>query len=526
MLHRPTRGIRRELVRSFVGLGAVFLLAACGDDSSAGGNGAGPVGGGPLAGQGPQGGESFAGCASCAQPSTICVDESSCASGCPSGREVCAGNDPMKDSDPWQICCETGASCCPGVGASYCSAPGEGCPNVCPDGSVCEGGDQCEADAETGVYACVSDCPSARDCGALCCSLGSKCEDGVCPLPDLSIDEDYLVNSAEVVQRTFVEGSCSLEEGCIDALGDRKLLRFSLRTPNTGGGDLFLGDPTGNDLFQYSPCHDHYHFKGYAEYRLLDENGNELALGHKQAFCLLDYDPLEGTATDPQYDCSYQGISKGWSDIYESSLPCQWVDITDVPAGNYQLHIRLNYEHTLAEESFDNNEAFIPIVVEPDSCPNGCRPDDAVCCGDVDTCGWAGDGSCDCGGQYEWDAGDCASCLSCDLVTTCSGGCTLNEGNCCTAANSCGLANNDVCDCEGAQAWDEADCTSCISSDPECANVDTCPNGCAAAAMQVGCCGATDDCGYAGDGWCDCGGTTPWDFADCSNCLSNEPDCP
>jgi len=502
----------------------LLLIAGCGDDStSAGGNGGSAPGGN---GAGGAGGETFDGCASCSGSAPICVDEVSCAAGCPVGRFACDGDDPTADADPWQICCEPSSSCCPGVGASYCGAPGAGCPNVCPDGSICEDGEQCQLDPATSVYGCTAECPSSLDCGAVCCPLGSKCEGGVCPLPDLSIDEDYLVATTEILQKTFVEGSCSFEEGCIDALGDRTLLRFSLKTPNTGEGDLFLGDPTGNDLFQFSQCHQHYHFQGYAEYRLLDENGDALAVGHKQAFCLLDYQALEGTETEGQYNCSFQGISKGWSDIYESSLPCQWVDITEVPPGNYQLEIRLNYEHTLAEETYDNNSALIPIVIAPDTCPNDCRPVDAICCAADNPCGWSGDGSCDCGGLFDWDVADCSSCLACEKVTTCTGGCTLDAGACCTAANSCGLADNDVCDCEGAQAWDEADCTSCISSDPECANVDTCPNGCAAASMQVGCCGQLDDCGYANDGWCDCGGTTTWDFADCSNCLSIEPDCP
>ncbi len=29
------------------------------------------------------------------------------------------------------------------------------------------------------------------------------------------------------------------------------------------------------------------------------------------------------------------------------------------------------------------------------------------CCGSTDTCAWANDGFCDCGGIYDWDAADC-----------------------------------------------------------------------------------------------------------------------
>lgn len=34
-----------------------------------------------------------------------------------------------------------------------------------------------------------------------------------------------------------------------------------------------------------------------------------------------------------RFDCAHQGLSEGWSDLYAKDLDCQWIDITDVPAG-------------------------------------------------------------------------------------------------------------------------------------------------------------------------------------------------
>lgn len=330
--------------------------------------------------------------------------------------------------------------------------------------------------------------------------------------------------SVQMEQRTFEEGSCSFEEGCVDALGDRKLLRFSLKNPNTGAGDLFLGRPElTSELFEYSACHDHYHFTGYANYRLLDGDRNVVATGHKQAFCLLDYEPLSEDAPQEMYNCEFQGIQAGWSDIYERSLPCQWVDVTDVEPGEYTLEVHVNFEQRLAEEDYANNIGFATVTIEPDSCPMGCRDDDAGCCSAEDPCGRANDGYCDCNGTMEWDADDCRTCLACEMDTTCVAGCTLASDECCDPSNPCGLADNDVCDCEGTQTWDQFDCTSCVSSDPECANVNTCPNGCTEAANQPQCCTAANSCGYDNDGYCDCGGNQAWDAADCSNCTN--PSC-
>lgn len=518
------------------GLG-LALLAACGDDESAGGSGnqggagASTSGGGGVGGAGAAGGNggsggAFAGCDACVSPFDICVDEASCAAGCPAGRTRCDGATPIDDG-PWDICCSEGSQCCPGPSGGYCAPAGEACGNVCADGTVCPANEQCELDPPTGAYLCTTDCSDERSCGSECCPLGSQCVGGTCPLPDLSIDTPYLVNTTEIVLRNFSDQSCSLQEGCVAAPGERKLLRFSLRTPNTGEGDLFLGDPSANTLFEYSSCHDHFHFTGYAAYRLLNEAGEVAATGHKQAFCLLDYDPLSDGSGPAKYTCMFQGIQAGWSDIYESTLPCQWVDITDVPGGEYMLEVRVNFDHILMESDFTNNDTVVPVTIPGNTCPNGCRAADPTCCAEGDPCGWGADGSCDCGGFYSWDAPDCNECLTCDKTTTCVAGCTLNQGMCCDASNPCNLDGNDVCDCEGAFSWDEADCLSCISDDPACANVDTCPEGCSSAASQPQCCAVDDDvCGYANDGWCDCSGITNWDFADCANCLSNEPDCP
>jgi hypothetical protein len=233
-------------------------------------------------------------------------------------------------------------------------------------GDVCDCdacGDQwCEVHPSRGE-SCKTECADALQCGDVCCPLGSKCDGGKCALADLSIDEDYLRRSVKFRRAPFGEESCALVEGCIAAPGRRDLLRFSLNSPNTGEGDLHLGDPSGNPLFQYSPCHQHYHFESYAYYELRKPDGTVVAPGRKQAFCLLDYTPLGEGSKEAQYDCSYQGISAGWADIYDDYLPCQWVDITDVPPGEYDLVVKLNHQRVLAESNYDNNEASVRVQV-------------------------------------------------------------------------------------------------------------------------------------------------------------------
>jgi hypothetical protein len=35
-------------------------------------------------------------------------------------------------------------------------------------------------------------------------------------------------------------------------------------------------------------------------------------------------------------------ISPGWADIYTSDLPCQWLDVTNVPDGAYSLRVAVD----------------------------------------------------------------------------------------------------------------------------------------------------------------------------------------
>jgi hypothetical protein len=225
-------------------------------------------------------------------------------------------------------------------------------------------------------------CSSDAECGdaQVCCISGrhgicQSLEAGqTCPLPDLTVSAETAAATLLINDEVFPPDSCAIEEGCVAAAGRRRLLRFATMTPNVGEADLVLGRPEGTPGFEYAACHGHYHFEGYALYELVDRDGAIVATGHKQAFCLLDSAPVDipGAPTAPRFHCEFQGIQRGWADMYAAALDCQWVDITDVSDGEYLLRISINPERLIAESNFDNNTVEIPVTVA------GAKPAEAL----------------------------------------------------------------------------------------------------------------------------------------------------
>ncbi|MCA9636802.1 MAG: hypothetical protein KC420_12310, partial [Myxococcales bacterium] len=190
-----------------------------------------------------------------------------------------------------------------------------------------------------------------------------------CPAPDLIVDPLWIDPIFTVID--VGPETCELFEDCVGGLGERRLLLFTAATPNVGAIDLVMGIPANQpELFHYSACHDHYHFDEFARYELLDSEGAAVvAVGHKQAFCMLDTVSWAWPNEMPRFDCANQGISRGFTDSYDAGLPCQWVDITGVPAGDYVLRITLNRAPVdaalpiLVERDYGNNVLEVAVVV-------------------------------------------------------------------------------------------------------------------------------------------------------------------
>lgn len=183
------------------------------------------------------------------------------------------------------------------------------------------------------------------------------------------------------------------------------LLRLTSAMANIGEGPMELrgGEPTedgaGQEVFQrihtsdgeshdrlagvfrYHPSHNHTHFDNFALYRLryvTEGNGvgRTVKAGNKVSFCLTDSDAYDLSLPNaPEngrfYSCGTrkQGISVGWADVYDESLPDQFVNVTGVEPGRYWLEVVVDPKDRILEMNEDNNVARIAITLRDPTPP-------------------------------------------------------------------------------------------------------------------------------------------------------------
>ena len=220
--------------------------------------------------------------------------------------------------------------------------------------------------------------------------------------PDLIVRADMLGGQWVVRQENLDASFCSVVEGGVTP-GDRLLVRFTVGTANIGDADLFIGDPQShvdaNDgLFEFALCHQHYHFRNYAKYELVDPASGKVWRAAKRGFCMLDTDPNPAWLGLPPRDHQFrscgstssggnQGISVGWTDTYRFFLGGQYFVLdggdgqAPVPPGRYVIRITVNppfpasrgsacpYKdsagncHMLPESNYFNNVGETEIVI-------------------------------------------------------------------------------------------------------------------------------------------------------------------
>lgn len=140
-------------------------------------------------------------------------------------------------------------------------------------------------------------------------------------------------------------------------------------------------DGVGELRYTRLPGHRHWHFQDFERYELR-RNGRPVRPARKTGFCLGDrYDAvregqLAGEPARPPYTrrCGLdrpdlrrivEGISVGYGDDYLPQLEGQFVDVTGLPRGRYELVHRVNADRRLAESAYDNNQSCVAVALRP-----------------------------------------------------------------------------------------------------------------------------------------------------------------
>ena len=202
--------------------------------------------------------------------------------------------------------------------------------------------------------------PLATSSSGICIYPG----DPACPnAPDFQMNQAYLLSTLELADM-YNADACLIDAGCLRGLGTRYIIRFATQISNIGDEDYYIGKPPENinepsTQFVYDPCHGHWHYMGYAEYILYNSEGYRVPIGSKTGFCVLDAFCF---GVERKYNCINMGISASCGDVYGADTPCQWIDITDLPAGSYTMVVRVNWDKSpdklgRVEKKYDNNWA-------------------------------------------------------------------------------------------------------------------------------------------------------------------------
>jgi hypothetical protein len=186
---------------------------------------------------------------------------------------------------------------------------------------------------------------------------------------------------------------------------------------NWTGSSFALSSYRDAGSFTYHAGHGHFHFDGYNNYRLRQNNGGTpgpyvnrpdgtAIIGEKVGFCLINVlssftmengqssTTLQGynAPGQPGTGCGFvQGVHVGKADQYGSGTSGQWLDVTGVPNGQYYLEITVDGENVMQETNETNNTKLFPFNLNVNPPAGGIPRDEFDTPGNNDTLANAAD---------------------------------------------------------------------------------------------------------------------------------------
>jgi lysyl oxidase len=150
---------------------------------------------------------------------------------------------------------------------------------------------------------------------------------------------------------------------------------------------LYIDQFAGN--WEFHGSHHHYHYTSFAIAYLFNSNrvGEKIGFdpvrtSEKVSFCIVDIEIdawgrkgdgvrsyfapncLEFQEGNAQYQYLVQGLTNGWSDVYEWYLPDQYMEVSNVPDGYYVMEFCADPDNAIEELDETNNCTYTHIHVE------------------------------------------------------------------------------------------------------------------------------------------------------------------
>jgi hypothetical protein len=237
----------------------------------------------------------------------------------------------------------------------------------------------------------------------------AKCADwDVCMVADASAPSGKCVTHGRIaaVRLRFTSSEDNVGDGPLLLYGHRNSTKkptMAVRQAFQNVADKSIPDSfataqraTGtHTYYEPSRSHEHWHLMEFERYQLRTPEGRTLLVDRKNGFCLGDRYTTHDVARLPllsrQGDavalakqlranmCGHHqpsaldvtlGISAGEGDDYRHDVDFQWLDLTTVPTGVYDVVNTVNEGRTLLEKNYANNSSSIAISLR---WPGGAR---------------------------------------------------------------------------------------------------------------------------------------------------------
>ncbi|MEU0534347.1 lysyl oxidase family protein [Amycolatopsis tolypomycina] len=224
----------------------------------------------------------------------------------------------------------------------------------------------------------------------------------VCPVIEPAAPNGRCVapSVAKAVRLRFTSAEENIGDGPLLLYGRRDstnqptmAVRQALRNGTDGSipGSYAAAQRATGAFTYYEPAlaHQHWHLMNFEHFALVSRQGKTVVTDRKNGFCLGDrfqvhdvgrWPHVPGdTGTDAELAaklrdnmCRHheptalevmEGISVGSGDDYKYTVDFQWLDITHVPNGTYDLVNTVNADRTLVETDYRNNSSAVALSI-------------------------------------------------------------------------------------------------------------------------------------------------------------------